>query len=278
MQGKTVLITGATSGIGLEAAVQLAKLGARTVLVGRDPARTAAAVAEVKQRAGSGAVESLLCDFVSQEQVRKLAADYRTQHDRLDVLVNNAGTGFKERTLTADGIESTFAVNHLGAFLLTNLLLDLIVKSAPARIVNVSSRGHYRGTMDFDDLNFDKGYSITRGYGRAKLANVLFTRSLAKRLEGKGVAVNALHPGAVATKIWTVAPRWVQPILSIAKRWMLTPAQGASRVVFLAAGPEVEGQSGLYFDVNQVKQPSALALDEKLGERLWQESARLVRL
>jgi NAD(P)-dependent dehydrogenase (short-subunit alcohol dehydrogenase family) len=279
MSRKTVLVTGATSGIGLEAAVILAGGGAEVVMIGRDPAKTAAALADVKLRSGSTAVESLLCDFSSQTSIRKLAADFRAGHRRLHVLVNNAGTVNVRRTLTVDGIESTFAVNHLGYFLLTNLLLDLIVASAPARIVNVSSVGHYRGTLDFDDLGFERGYQIMKAYSRSKLGNVLFTHTLAEKLQGTGVTVNALHPGGVATNIWSGAPGWTKPILAVAKRlFMITPAEGARTITYLASSPDVEGKTGLYFEKNRPKVPSKLAQDDALADRLWAASARLVKL
>ena len=277
--GKTVLITGATSGIGLEAAVVLAQAGAKVVMVGRDPARTATALAEIQKRAGSSDVSSMLCDFSSQESIRKLAADFRAQHQRLDILVNNAGMVSPKRVLTVDGIESTFATNHLGYFLLTNLLLDLVVASAPARIVNVSSVGHRRGTMDFADLGFEKGYAIMKAYGRSKLGNILFTRELARRLKDKGVTVNCLHPGAVATNIWSKAPGWTQPILAVLTRlFMISPAEGGATITHLAMSPEVEGKSGLYFEKNKPVAPSALALDDALAAKLWDESAKLVKL
>lgn len=282
LSGKTILITGATSGIGLEASVVLARAGAHLVMVGRDPARTAAAVAQVKERSGSispSRVESLLCDFSSQASIRKLAADFSASHQRLDVLINNAGAVNVERTLTVDGIESTFAVNHLGYYLLTRLLLDLVVKSAPSRIVNVASRGHYSGTLDFEDLGFERGYSIMKAYSRSKLGNVLFTRRLARDLKERNVTVNALHPGGVATSIWSGAPGWAQPILAVAKRlFMLTPAQGAETITYLATSPEVEKVTGLYFDKNRPKEVSKLAQDDALADRLWTESARLVKL
>jgi NAD(P)-dependent dehydrogenase (short-subunit alcohol dehydrogenase family) len=278
MRGKTVVVTGATSGIGLEAAVSLATQGARTVLVGRNPAKTAAAVETVRQRSGSGTVESTLCDFSSQASVRKLAADLRGRCERIHVLVNNAGGVYPQRTLTGENIESTFAVNHLGYFLVTNLLLDVLLASAPARIVNVASVAHYRGTMDFDDLGFERGYQIMKAYARSKLANVLFTRELAKRLAGTGVTVNALHPGAVATNIWSSAPGWVQPILAVAKLFMLSPRAGGQRIVYLASSPEVEGTTGNYFENDRIKTPSPLARDDALAARLWSESSRLVGL
>jgi retinol dehydrogenase-14 len=278
MPDKTIVVTGATSGIGLEAAVALARPGTRLILVGRDPGKTAAALAEVRQRSGSSAVESLLCDFSSQASVRKLAADLRSRCERIDVLINNAGGVHRRRTLTGDGIETTFAVNHLGYFLLTNLLLDLIVKSAPARVVNVASVAHYRGTLDFDDLGFEHGYQIMRAYSRSKLANVLFTRELARRLSGTGVTVNALHPGAVATNIWNAAPRWIRPILALTKLFMLSPRQGAQRIVHLASSPQLQTTSGAYFENERPKEPSRLAQDDALAARLWSESARLVGL
>ena len=190
----TILITGATSGIGLEAAVALARQGDRLVLVGRDQRKMNAAVDEVKLRAGAAAApDSWLCDFGSQAQIRTLAAGVLSSYDRLDVLVNNAGLATQRREVTEDGIERTFAVNHLGPFLLTNLLLDLLVKSAPARIVNVASSEHYDATMDLADLGFERGgWGMVKAYRRSKLGNVLFTRALANRLEGKGVTVNAV--------------------------------------------------------------------------------------
>ncbi|GIH02207.1 short-chain dehydrogenase [Rhizocola hellebori] len=277
---QTILITGATSGIGLEASVALARDGARVVLAGRDPAKTAATVDQVRKRAGVEAVDSVLGDFASQASIRQMANDVLARYDRLDVLVNNAGAVNASRTVTADGIEATFAVNHLGPFLFTNLLLDLLKSSAPARIVNVSSGAHYMATLDFDDLGYERGgYRIMRAYARSKLGNVLFTRSLASRLEGTGVTANALHPGGVATNIWSGAPRAAKPLLALYKRFgMISPEKGAETITYLAVSPQVEGKTGLYFEKNQAKEPSKLAQDDAVAQQLWDESARLVRL
>lgn len=279
MRGKTILVTGATSGIGLEASVDLARQGARVVLVGRDPGRSEAAVAQVQSRSGSTEVSHLLCDFSSQAEVRRLAETVLARHDRLDVLVNNAGGVNKKRLLTVDGIERTFAVNHLGYFLLTNLLTDLLVRSAPARIVTVASEGHRQGTLDFADLGFERGYSIMRAYGRSKLANVLFAAELARRLAGTGVTSNSLHPGAVATNIWSGAPLWAKPIIQIAFRpFFLSVEKGAAPIVRLAASPELEGVTGKYFKRGKIVEPASLAQDEALAKRLWDVSAKLVGL
>ena len=279
LDGKLVLITGATSGIGLKASVSLARMGGRVVMVGRDPSRTAEKVDEVRSRSGNSTVESLQCDVSSQAQVRALAAAFLAKYDRIDVLINNAGTVFTRRTLTEDRLEATFAVNYLSAFLLTNLLLDLLEKSAPARVVNVASNGHYGGTLDFDDLGFEQGYQIMRAYSRSKLAEVLFTRELARRLTGTGVTANCVHPGAVATKIWDRAPAFTQPFFAVAKRIaMISPAAGAETIVYLAASPEVAQQSGLYFEKNRPKSPSRLAQDDAVAIRLWDESAKLTKL
>jgi NAD(P)-dependent dehydrogenase (short-subunit alcohol dehydrogenase family) len=278
LSGKTALVTGASSGIGLEASVKLAARGATVLMVARDPARGEAALAEVVRRSGSDKVELLLCDFASQKATRALADKVRERVQRLDILVNNAGSVSPKRQVTEDGIEQTFAVNHLGYFLLSNLLLDLVVAAAPARIVNVSSIGHRQGTLDFDDLGFERGYGIMKAYSRSKLANVLFTSELSRRLDGKRVTVNALHPGAVATHIWSHAPAVARPILAVAKLFMISPEEGGDRIVYLATSPEVDGKSGGYYEKNRLVTPSRLARDTSLATRLWDVSSQLVHL
>ncbi|HYU30565.1 MAG TPA: SDR family oxidoreductase [Thermoanaerobaculia bacterium] len=280
IRGKTILITGATSGIGREASIALARRGARVVLVGRDRGRTEAAAADVKARSGTAEVSHLLCDFSSQADIRRLAEAVLARHDRLDVLVNNAGAVNKERRLTVDGIEMTFAVNHLGYFLLTNLLTDLLVRSAPARVVTVASEGHRHGTLDFADLGYEHGgYRIMRAYSRSKLANILFANELARRLAGNGVTSNSLHPGVVATNIWSGAPGWVKPIIYLLLRpTMVSAEKGAETIVQLAASADLEGVTGKYFEKGRPVDPAPLAQDEVLARRLWDVSARMVGL
>jgi len=277
IRGKTVLITGASSGIGFHAALDLAKLGARVAMVGRDPVRSEAAARELRTRTGSKDVSLFLCDFASQAAVRQLADAFRASYDRLDVLVNNAGGVNKTRTITVDGIETTFAVNHLASFLLTNLLLDLL-PPREARIVTVASVGHQQGTLNFDDIGFERGYSLMRAYSRSKLANVLFSNELARRLAGTGVTSNSLHPGAVDTRIWSGAPLWAKPLIQLVfRRFFISAAQGGSYVVRLAAQPELSTVSGKYFDKANMTAPSALAADAALARRLWDVSVMMLR-
>ena len=279
IDGKSVLLTGATSGIGLEASVALARQGARVVMVGRDRAKTERAAATVAERAGVKPEAPLLCDFSSQASIRALAGEVLERCDRLDVLVNNAGGVNKTRRVTADGIEATFAVNHLGYFLLTNLLLERLVKSAPARVVTVASVGHRHGTLDFDDLGYERGYSIMKAYSRSKLANVLFAAELARRLEGAGVSSNSLHPGAVATNIWSGAPLWAKPIILLLYRpFFISAEKGGSYIVRLAASPELEGVTGKYFEQGKPVDPAPLGQDAALARRLWDVSRSMVGL
>jgi retinol dehydrogenase 14 len=279
VRGKTILVTGATSGIGLEASVELARRGAGLVMVGRDPARTERAKATVMERSGSREVSHLLCDFSSQAAIRELAAAVLARHQRLEVLVNNAGGVNKARRLTDDGIEATFAVNHLGYFLLTNLLGDLLVKSAPARVVTMASIRHRRGTLDFDDLGFERGYAILKAYTRSKLANVLFASELARRLAGTGVTSNSLAPSSAETNIWSGAPRWAKPIIQVLYRpFFISAAKGGSYIVELAADPALEGVTGRYFEKGRQVPPSPLAQDVAVARRLWDVSAALVGL
>ena len=274
VRGKTILITGASSGIGLHAAIDLARRGARVAMVGRDPDRSEAAAREVRARSGAADVSLFICDFASQSEIRRLADAFRAGHERLDVLVNNAGAVNKTRSTTVDGIETTFAVNHLAGFLLTNLLLDLVVRSAPARIVTVSSVGHRQGTLDFNDLQFARDYSIMRAYSRSKLANVLFSNELARRLAGTGVTSNSLHPGSVDTRIWSGAPTWAKPFIQILLRpFFISAEEGGSYIVMLVTRPDLSTVTGRYFEKDQPSVPSPLARDEALARRLWGVSA-----
>jgi retinol dehydrogenase 14 len=279
LSGRVILVTGATAGIGLEASAKLAEMGAELVLVARDRAKGEAAVGTVAARSPSTAVSLMLCDFASQAQVRALAARVMASHPKLHVLVNNAGSVNARREITEDGIERTFAVNHLGPFLLTSLLTEPLARSTPARVVTVASAAHRDGTMPFDDLQFERGgYSILRAYARSKLANVLFTAELARRLTGSGVTANCLHPGTVATSIWSHAPWYARPLLGVAKMFMSSVEQGADTIVYLAASPEVEGRTGGYYERNRKVLVSRLAQDEETAARLWQHSAALTGL
>lgn len=278
-RGKTILVTGATSGIGLELSVALVRKGSHVVMVGRNPARMEAALSYVSEQTGSKDFSSFLCDFASQADIRKLAESFLSSHDQLHVLVNNAGGVYKKRVLTEDGIESTFAVNHLGYFLLTNLLYDRMEKSAPARIVTVASTSHRRGTLDFDNLQFENGYSITRAYACSKLANLFFAFELARRLKGTGITSNAVHPGVVNTRIWADAPLWAKPLIQIFYRpFFISAKKGASYVEELVTRPDLSEVEGKYFEKGKMVNPSALAQNEELAKRLWEVSASLVGL
>ena len=274
---RTIVVTGASAGIGLEAALQLGAAGHHLVLVGRDEVRLADAAVAVRS-AGARHVETFAADFASLASVRSLARDLLERLERLDVLLDNAGTVFNRRTLTEDGLEATFQVNHLSGFLLTELLKQRLRCSAPSRVVITSSVAHFDGSVDFDDLAFMHGYSTMRAYSRSKLANALYARSLAAELAGSGVTVNAVHPGTIATGIWSKAPWWAQPVLSLAKLRMLPPAEGGRALTHLALSPDVEGVTGEYFDRFTPRSGSVPSRDEALGRRLRDESARLVGL
>lgn len=275
MDEKVCLVTGATRGIGLEAARALARLGATVVLVGRDPQRTQDALAEIRAAVPDAKLDSLLADFTSLSSVRKLAEDFKARYPRLDVLLNNAGLIMDRREETQDGFEATFGINHLAPFVLTNLLRDVLVASGPARIINVSSEAHRFAKLDFEDLQATRGYIPMRVYGNSKLANILFTRSLARRFAGTKVTANSLHPGVVATGFGHNAKGLFRHLVKLAGPFMLTAAKGARTSVYLASSPEVEGVTGEYFIRSRKAKPSRDARDEALAERLWQVSAEL---
>ena len=279
MVGKVCLVTGATSGIGKVTATALAAQGATVIIAARNQEKAAETVHWIKSETANEAVDYLLADFSDLQQVCHLANEFKARYSRLDVLVNNAGSFFNTRRETPYGVEKTFLVNHLAPFLLTNLLLEMLQSSAPSRIVNVSSDGHKQGTMDFDDLGFQRGYFGMKAYGRSKLANVLFTYELARRLAGSEVTVNALHPGHVATDIWKTDFSFFGPVL----KWTmgliaLTPEQGADNTIYLASSAEVESVTGKYFVKREPVQSSPLSYDVGVAQRLWEVSANLTGL
>jgi len=284
LQDKTILITGATSGIGRAAAQSLAQRGARLVIVGRSADKTNATVADLRQSTGNQAVEGLLADLSRQSEVRALAEQVRARYPLLDVLINNAGGVFGTRQETADGLELTFAFNHLAYFLLTNLLLDNVQAAAQAhgsaRIVNVASGAHQRVRgLDFDDLQSKRHYNAFQVYGASKLANILFTRELAQRLANTGITVNAMHPGLVHTGFGNNNRRWYWRLaylfINVAGK---TPEQGADTIIYLATAPEVAGVTGQYFYERKAIEPSAAARDPQAARRLWDVSEQLTAL
>ena len=278
MAGRVCLVTGATSGIGEETALGLARLGATVVVAGRSAARCAATVDRIGRQTGSfpgRTVEFLLADLSSQKEVHNLAAEFKSRHDRLDVLVNNAGAIVLSRRKSVDGLELTFALNHLSYFVLTDLLLDVLVSSAPARIVNVSSSSHRRTQINFDDLQKQLRYTGFRAYAQSKLANVLFTYELARRLEGTGVTANALHPGLVATNFLTNNGRLGHFLAFFMRIRGMSSAKGARTSIYLASSDEVEGVSGLYFEKEKAVQSAPASYDQSAAARLWKISAEL---
>jgi NAD(P)-dependent dehydrogenase (short-subunit alcohol dehydrogenase family) len=278
MNGKICMVTGATSGIGEATSLELARMGASVVLVGRNPSRCEASVARIKQETGNSSIEYLVADLSSMALVRQVVQQFQEKHKRLDVLVNNAGAAFLRRQVSVDGIEMTFALNHINYFLLTLLLLDTLKTSLPTRIVNVASDSHRGQKLDFDDLQIQKGYSVMKAYGRSKLANVLFTYELARRLNGTSVTVNALHPGTVATRIWEKGGP-LNPLISLVMRRFTIPVeQGAKTVIYLASSPEVEGLTGEYFTDCKVVRSDPASYDQASAKRLWDISLKLTGL
>lgn len=275
--GKTCVITGANSGIGKAASLALARMGAKVVMVSRDEARGEAARSEVLRSSGAKKedVRLALCDLASFESVRSLASGLLQTESAIHVLVNNAGLTLGSRTLTKDGLETTFEVNYLSHFLLTLLLLDRLKSSAPSRIINVSSSAHESGHMDFDDLQGAGHYGGMRAYSQSKLAQVLFTAELARRLKGTGVTANAVHPGAVATNWATKSSGALSIGVRLAHPFMLSPEKGADTVVYLASSEDVAQISGEYFTKRHAIAPAKEATDSAVAERLWKVSLEL---
>ncbi len=277
MAGKTVLITGGTGGIGRAAAIGLASMGARVGITGRDPARADRAAGEIARKSGSSRVDVFAADLSSQAEVRRMAAAVLDAYPRLDVLMNNVGGFWAHRHVTADGLEHTFALNHLAPFLLTSLLLDRLIASAPARIVTVSSGAQSLGSIDFDDLMGERKYSGQRAYNQSKLANVMFTYELARRLAGTGVTATVLHPGVTSTGFGAedTARGW-GPLIAVMRRFMQSPERGADTSIYLASSAEAEGLTGKYFTGRKQKKTSTSSYDAATTERLWRVSADLV--
>ena len=276
MKDKTCLITGANAGIGKAAAMELARQGARVVLLCRNETRGREAMAEIERRSDDVSLDLLVADLASLRQIRAVAEEYLERFERLDVLVNNAAVlAWRERRVNQDGLEMTFAVNHLAPFLLTGLLLDRLKECAPSRVVTVASGAHRRAEIDFDDLQNESDYSPFDAYSRSKLANVYFTYELARRLEGTGVTANCLHPGVVSTALFREMRPWQRVALWLGRPFLLKPERGADTAVYLASASEVEGVTGRYFEKREEVRSSPVSYDTDIARRLWEVSETL---
>lgn len=278
LNGRVCLVTGASSGIGKETAIALARMGATVVGVCRAGKKGEQALADIRAASGNQTVTMLHGDLSLQADVRRVATEFRARHDKLHVLLNNAGSSYPRRELNEDGIEKTFALNHMGYFLLTDLLLDLVVASQPARIVNVASEGHRRGAIHLDDFSIPRGWNMLAAYGQSKLANIMFTFELSRRLEGKGVTVNCLHPGVVRTSIWGANDSLVTRILgALAWPFMIDATTSARALVKLCADPGLDGVTGKYFLREKIARSSRASCDVDVQRRLWAASEALIR-
>jgi len=276
MKGKVCLVTGATGGIGKSTSLELSQKGATVVLVGRDEQKCIQTCKDIRTDSKNPDVDYLVADLSSQNEIRRMVSDFRKQYGRLDVLVNNVGAAYLKRQVSVDGIEKTFALNHLSYFMITNLLLDMLISIAPARIVNVSSGSHFGKSLDFNNLQLSVGYNTPKAYGRTKLANILFTYELDRRLRGTGVTVNAINPSRVATNIWQNGGRIIGPLISwLMSRNAQTPEVGAQGVIFLASSPEVEGVSGKYFRKKVEMESDPITYDQEIAKRLWKVSENI---
>lgn len=279
MTGKVCLITGGTSGIGWVTAYELARLGANVIVVGKNRKRGMVAVTRIQDGLRVDTVEFIQTDLSVLQEVRDLVELFKTRHQRLDVLVNNAGTTLLVRRLSADGNEMTLAVNHLGHFLLTNLLLDRLRTSSPSRVINVSSGSHWRGEIKFDDLQSEKKYRFMRVYGQSKLANVLFTYELARRLDGSGITANAVHPGFVSTNMGRDNGWFIHKMVRLVMLLKgISPEEGAKTMIYLATSPEVKSQTGKYFYEMKSVKSSSSSYDLETARRLWEVSEALVEI
>jgi NAD(P)-dependent dehydrogenase (short-subunit alcohol dehydrogenase family) len=275
MKGKTIVATGATSGIGEVAVLALAGLGARIVFIARDEARAQATLRKLEAKAPGSSHRMHLADLSSMGETRKVGAAIVMSEPRIDVLINNAGAMFADRRVTPEGLELTFALNHMAYFVLTEALREKLIASAPARIVSTSSTAHQGASLDFSDLQSARGYSGFKVYGRSKLANILFTRELARRLAGTGVTANCLHPGFVATRFGHSTGGWTGRVLPFLQAFAISPEKGADTIVHLASSPEVAEVTGAYFVKRKVVEPSRAAQDDDAAKRLWEASEKL---
>ena len=276
MKNKICLVSGANQGIGFETAKGLAKLGAHTIIVGRDEKKCFETFKNIKNESGNDQIDFLICDLSSIKSIKKMTAEFKLKFPRLDVLINNAGGSFEKRKVTEEGFEYTWALNHLNYFVVTIELLDLLNKSAPSRIVNVSSDWHHQGKINFEDLQSEKSYSALGMYQSTKLCNVLFTKALARRLRETNVTVNAVHPGGVATNIADNSSLLKQAIVFLVKPFLKSPEEGAKTSIFVASNPKLELVSGKYFKNEREGNPHKQSFDENLQERLWEMTLKHV--